>query len=52
MPVASSGAQSWSVTDTGCPRLGNSSQCSKCHQAIKLLCYNLVAKIQLEYELI
>ena len=33
------GAQSWSVTDTGCPRPGNSSQCSKCPQAIKLLCY-------------
>ena len=23
-------AQSWSVTDTGCPRPGNSSQCSRC----------------------
>ena len=24
------GAQSWSVTDTGCPRPGTSSQCSRC----------------------
>ena len=27
-------AQSWSVTDTGCPRPGNSSQCSKCQSAV------------------
>ena len=33
------GAQSWSVTDTGCPRPGNSSQCSNSQHTIKLLCY-------------
>ena len=44
--------QSWSVIDTGCPRPSNSSQRSKCHQAIKLLCYNPVAKIQLDMSII
>ena len=32
-------AQSSLVTDTGCPRPGNSSQCSKSQHKIKLLCY-------------